>query len=196
MAYMKDWNPTQESFGRFLTWLHPEIDEAAQTYERVRHRLIVFFNCRGCQEPDDLADKTINRVISQIDDLITNYQGDPTRYFHGVARYIHLEYLRSQRQMTSEPISDTFPSSFKDTDSKEREVLSNCLEECLKRLSEKKRELFICYYRVEGSEKVDYRATIAKRFGYTVTALRLQIHRLRNEMRACITDCQSATAPV
>ena len=56
----KDWILTQESFDALLNWLDPRREEAGQKYEDIRLRLIKIFTCRGCLEPEDLADETIN----------------------------------------------------------------------------------------------------------------------------------------
>ena len=191
---MGDSSLTQDSLDRFLHWLHPERDQAGQTYEKVRQRLIVFFNCRGCLDTEELADRTINRVISQIDELVATYKGDPTRYFHGVARYIHLEYLKEKGKSGNDPVSDAWPDSSRPEEQAEREQIAGCLEECLETLSDRRRELFVRYYQIEGQAKVDHRLTLAKELGYSLTALRLQIHRLCKEMRSCITSCQQRTA--
>ncbi|HEY7785163.1 MAG TPA: hypothetical protein VIB00_10575, partial [Pyrinomonadaceae bacterium] len=58
----KDWVLTQESFDALLHWLDPQRDRAGLRYEEIRRSLIKIFACRGCAEPEDLADETINRV--------------------------------------------------------------------------------------------------------------------------------------
>ena len=77
----KDWILTQESFDALLNWLDPRREEAGQKYEDIRLRLIKIFTCRGCLEPEDLADETINRVSKKLPDIQDSYEGDPTRYF-------------------------------------------------------------------------------------------------------------------
>src|SRR5262245_21687271 len=53
---------TPEEFDRLLLWLNPDRDKAGEKYEWIRKRLIKIFVCRGCNVPEELADKTINRV--------------------------------------------------------------------------------------------------------------------------------------
>src|ERR1044072_6747769 len=89
-----EWNLTQDAFDKFLTWLNPNREQAATKYEEVRRKLIKIFACRGCAEAEDLADETINRVIRKMQELIDSYVGDPALYFYGVARNVHLEYVR------------------------------------------------------------------------------------------------------
>src|SRR6266550_5419038 len=90
----KDWVLTRESFDSLLAWLDSERDEAGRKYEEIRLRLIKIFVCRGCHEPEDLADETINRVSKKLREIESTYLGNPALYFYGVANKVHLEYLR------------------------------------------------------------------------------------------------------
>jgi RNA polymerase sigma factor (sigma-70 family) len=187
---MKDWELGREEWERFLNWLNPEMDQAAQTYEAVRRRLIIFFNCRGCANSEDLADKTINRVISQISTLADTYQGDPARYFYGVANYIYLEHCREQNRMDGEPVTEDWADTGRREEAMEKEMMVNCLDRCLQKLPPAKREVFISYYQVNKKPKVDHHKLLAERLGCSINALRLHMMRLRAELRECITDCQ------
>src|SRR6478672_10875246 len=81
----KSWVLTQESFDALLDWLDPHREQAGQKYEDIRRRLIKLFVCRGCPEPEDLADETINRVIKKLKEIESGFTGDKARYFYGVA---------------------------------------------------------------------------------------------------------------
>jgi RNA polymerase sigma factor (sigma-70 family) len=189
-SLMKNPVLTEEVFGRFLKWLHPDLDQAAQTYESVRRRLIIFFNCRNCTSAEDLADKTINRVISQISALANSYQGDPARYFYGVANYIYLEHCREQNRMDGKPVPDDWPDPARQEDTMEKELIAHCLNHCLQKLPSAKRELFISYYQTDKQPKFDHHKLLAEGQGCSINALRLQMMRLRAELRECITNCQ------
>ena len=65
-AMRKNWSLTQESFDRLLAWLGPGPEEAGRRYEEIRRSLIKIFTCRGCHEPEDMADETINRVVASL----------------------------------------------------------------------------------------------------------------------------------
>jgi hypothetical protein len=84
----KDWILTQESFDALLAWLGSEPEEAGRKYEAIRLRLIRIFACRGCYEPEDLADETINRVSKKLKEIESTFSGDPARYFYGVANKV------------------------------------------------------------------------------------------------------------
>ena len=90
----KEWVLTQESFDALLAWLDPNRELAGRKYEDIRTRLVKIFSCRGCYEPEDLADETINRVTSKLKDIESSFIGERARYFYGVANKVHLEYLR------------------------------------------------------------------------------------------------------
>jgi len=87
---------TEEEFDKFLEWLHPDRNHAADMYEKIRRRLIKIFICRGCIIPEDLTDDTINRVIRKVQEIADNYVGERIPYFIAVAYKVHLEYLRKK----------------------------------------------------------------------------------------------------
>ena len=86
----------QEKFEKFLNWLDPNSESAAQKYELMLQRLIDFFESRGCLKPDDLADETITRVLGKIDELVDTYQGKPNAYFFYVAKRVFYEYSNNR----------------------------------------------------------------------------------------------------
>ena len=65
----KDWFLSQEAFDALLKWLDSDREQAAMKYEEIRKRLIKIFTGRDCVEAEDLADETINRVVSKLDEL-------------------------------------------------------------------------------------------------------------------------------
>src|SRR5262245_10094206 len=90
----KNWVLSQESFDALLNWLDPDRERAGHRYEEIRQRLIKIFTGRGCHEPDQLADETINRVTTRLNDIKEEFTGEPARYFYAVANRVHMEYLR------------------------------------------------------------------------------------------------------
>src|SRR5690349_9491222 len=94
MTTQSEWTPTRDSFANLLRWLGGDREKGALAYETVRRRLVTLFLCRACPNAEDLADETINRVTRAITKEGFTYEGDPVRYFYGVARLVHLESLR------------------------------------------------------------------------------------------------------
>jgi RNA polymerase sigma factor (sigma-70 family) len=177
---------TQDAFDKFLTWLDPDRERAAKKYEEVRRRLIKIFSCRGCPEAEDLADETINRVIRKAHDMIDSYVGDPALYFYGVARNVHLEYLRKGHAPLPLPQIDL---------TQEKEIESCCLDECMAKLPQEQRQWVLEYYEDEKRVKIDHRKDMARRLGIAPNALRIRMHRIRASLQNCVARClnQSST---
>jgi len=176
----KSWVLSQEQFDALLNWLAPEREQAGQKYEEIRTRLIKIFTCRGCYEPEDLADETINRVISRLHEIRDQFKGDCAKYFYGVANKVHLEYLRRKQ-----PQHIAVPA----TDSNRIEVEYTCFEHCLERLSTENRNLVLQYYQLERKARIDQRKALAKELGIKLNALRIRAHRIRTTLQQCVQEC-------
>lgn len=163
-----------------LRWLDEDRDEGGKKYELIRQRLIKLFACRGCAEPEDLADETISRVTAKIAEIAPSYEGNPVLYFFGVARKVHHEYLRTQHR-TPPPLSPEVTN--------ENEQLYECLDRCMEKLPEQNRQLVIRYYQNEKKVKIDNRKTLADELGVAVNALRIRAHRIRLLLRKCVKTC-------
>lgn len=176
----KDWILTQEAFDALLAWLDPAREEAGQKYELIRLRLIKLFTCRGCREPEDLTDETINRVSKRLKDIEPEFVGDPARYFYGVANKVHMEYLR-RRPMSAPPVRD------EDSENIEKEYA--CLEKCIETLTPDHRELVLQYYQEEKRAKIEHRRQLAEQLGIALNALRIRAHRIRASLQDCVKTC-------
>jgi DNA-directed RNA polymerase specialized sigma24 family protein len=182
----KDWFLTQEAFDALLAWLDPEREAAGRKYEDIRLRLIKLFTCRGCYEPEDLADETINRVSKKLRDIQSNYAGDPARYFYGVANKVHLEFIRRRPPVVPPVTSES---------SEDVEKEYECLERCIQELTDQNRILVLQYYQLEKRAKIDHRKQLATQLGIAVNALRIRACRIRNALQKCVQNCISeATA--
>ena len=65
----KNWSLSQEAFDALLDWLDSDREQAGIKYEQIRSRLIKIFTGRGCVDPEDLADETINRVTRKLKEI-------------------------------------------------------------------------------------------------------------------------------
>lgn len=176
----KNWTLTQTALDGLLTWLDPDRERAGAKYEEIRARLIKVFTCRGCTEAEDLADETINRVMSKLADVAETYEGDPALFFYGVARKILHEYNR--RKLKPAPPPPPPPP-----DELEREF--ECLEKCMRSLPAEQRELVLQYYRDDKRAKIDNRRRLAERLGIAANALRIRAHRIRTSLHGCVEAC-------
>jgi DNA-directed RNA polymerase specialized sigma24 family protein len=176
---------TQSKFERMLDWLNADRQQAGRKYEAIRRRLTEILAGRGCHEAEDLADETIDRVVSKIDAVVQDYEGDPAYYFYGVAKRVHLEWLKKAPPPHLPP-----PTS---SDEVEREHA--CLEHCLARLPAEDRELVLGYYSKEQREKIMNRNELARKLGIALNNLRIRVYRIRLALKDCIEDCLGRETP-
>ncbi|HYV04049.1 MAG TPA: sigma-70 family RNA polymerase sigma factor [Blastocatellia bacterium] len=175
-----DWLIDEASFERLLHWLDPDLEMAAQQYEIIRRKLIMFYSSRRCFFAEDLADETFNRVARRLSQIKEHYIGNPQNYFFGVARKIYLEYLRSSSVQKSLSFLElpSLPSA-----NHEAEELFAHLDECLDQLPPKDRELILTYYQRNGRDKIDNRKMLADELGISISALRIRVHRIVSHLR-------------
>lgn len=171
---------TKEAFDALLAWLDPNRELAGQKYEDIRRRLVTIFSCRGCAEPEDLADETINRVTSKLSAIKSGFVGNPTNYFYGVANKVHLEYRRRKPVPELPP-----PASYDENIEKE----SECLERCMQNLTVENRALLIEYYQDEKQAKINRRKRLAEHMGIAINALRIRAYRVRASLQDCVANC-------
>jgi len=177
---MKTGSLTPEAFDKLLRWLNPDREKAGEKYEKIRLRLIGIFSCRGCYNSEDLADETINVVVTKIDWLLENYQGDPALYFYGVSKKIYLVYLKTK------PAPEPPPPP----DKSEVEQECGCLDRCVEQeLTESERQLVFRYHEKEKGEKIRLRKQIATELGISLNALRIRVYHLHSRLRPCIEQC-------
>jgi DNA-directed RNA polymerase specialized sigma24 family protein len=169
---------TPEAFGRLLEWLHEDREEAGRVYETIRRKLIRVFACRGCDFPEELADETIDRVAEKSREVADNYRGDPALYFYGVARNVCREYRKTRKVRRLSPPEPAAES---------REL--DCLEACMRHLTQNNREMLLEYYQEDGRAKIEHRRLLADRYGLDMNALRIRLHRIRSAVGECTAAC-------
>jgi hypothetical protein len=171
---------TQEAFDRLLAWFHSDRSLAGEKYEVIRRGLIQFFGRRGCLEPAELADETIDRVIKKLPEIYDQYTGEQAKYFYGVAHRIYQEYGRKPR---------TIPSATEPNDYIFQERKDQCRQRCLAKLSTEDRLLITEYYLKEKQEKIEHRRKLAIQYGLTSNALTVKAFRIRSALNRCLEEC-------
>jgi DNA-directed RNA polymerase specialized sigma24 family protein len=184
----KNWVLTQESFDTLLVWLDVDRDEAGQKYVKIRERLIKIFTCRGCLEPEDLADETINRVTRRLSEIKDTFVGEPIKYFCGVANNVYYEYKRRKRL---QELPDNY--QVEDKSNPQIEMEYNCLESCMQALTPDNRQLVYEYYRENKAAKIENRKKLAGQLGIALNALRIRACRIRASLQECVRGCVQRT---
>jgi DNA-directed RNA polymerase specialized sigma24 family protein len=191
------WVLSRDAFAGLLASLDLDPDRAAERYEDLRHKLIVFFAGRARRDPEDQADETLDRLSRRID------EGEPVRdvgrFAYGVARLVLSESFRRDRRRRRALLSGMFggPAPAVAFDS---EPGLECLRSCAARLAADDRDLILGYYESIGRERQQERRALAERFGLTPSALRVRAYRIRRSLEACTRHClagrlASAAAP-
>lgn len=178
-------NLTKEQFQELLAWLDNDPGRAGLKYEEIRRKLINVFLNRQCDEAEDLADDTINRVARRVSEVKDGYVGDPARYFYGVAKKVYSEHVRktSKRQRAQLPIVSNY----------DWEPELKCLDECLEKLDPDSRKLILDYYREQRQAKIRFHKEMGESLNINAGALRARTHRLRLKLQKCVMECLERT---
>ena len=171
--------PDDEAFNKLLLWLNPDRETAARKYRTIQGRLIRIFAARGCSDPEDLVDESFNVAARKIDWLLANYEGDPALYIHGIAKKLFLE-----------PKLKPIPEPPAPPDPDELERRSNCLDQCLDRLTTpEERRLVLEYHAYDKQERMRTRRKLAEELGCTINALRIRVCHIHARLRPCLQEC-------
>jgi RNA polymerase sigma factor (sigma-70 family) len=173
---------TQEQFDSLLTWLGNDRDVAGRKYETIRSGLVRIFVSKGFSDAEDLADKTIDRVIVRLPDIRANYIGEPAYYFHGVAKNVIRESAR-RKEIASDLVNQRMEPEFELSDD------HDCLSHCLDCLPVSKRELILNYYLYDGHKKIEYHKQMAERLNISEGAIRSRAFQIRLSLAISMRRC-------
>ena len=197
-SYKRDWVLTADAFEALLFKLHPDRERAGQEYERIREKLLNFFRWRGCRDPQEFADRTIDRVARKIMEGAELRVRDPYLFFHGVARNVLREHWRApgrdletldELPSSLVPANDPAEMIEPEEERQEHERRLECLSECLQSLPANRLELVTKYHKSEGRAKIEDRKELAERLSIPLNALRLRVSRIRTEIERCVDRC-------
>ena len=149
-----------------------------EAYRELRHTLILFFAWNRVNDPDELADETIFRIVQSSAES-TEINNLPA-FAHTVARHVLNERRRDQARAARASAQETGPA----VGVAEKERLLNCLDKCRKRLSRAERELIAIYHFGEKEKTIPTRKKLAEKLGMTEAALRLRAFRVRKRLSA------------
>ena len=180
---------TSESFAKLLACLDTDRERAGEKYEDLRRTLIKFFKWRGAPFPEDHTDETLNRLARKLDEGVTIK--NVGAYCYEVARLVCLEVWKGNdsRREPWEASQHDSASTKTDDAALERELLLDCLDECLNQLPVESRALIIEYYSDEKRDQIERRKALAESLGLRQMALASRAQRLREKLMRCVTRC-------
>ena len=178
-----------ESLEEILAWLSPDRDVAATMYVRLRHDLAKLFTWGRCADPEGLTDEAFDRVAKKVHDVKQTYDGDPRRYFRAVANNLIKEDLKKIKTQLSLDDVDLPGPQISETEDESAADMEDCLQLCLNKLTNDKRELIVAYYAKEKQARIDHRNELARKFGISVETLRVRVFRIRESLAECIERC-------
>jgi DNA-directed RNA polymerase specialized sigma24 family protein len=174
---------SREAFSRLLTRLNADPTLAGEEYEKLRARLMYFFERKGCRIPAELSDETINRVARKVGEGVKIE--DIFKFSYGVARLVLLEHWNDPKRewdQLDERLSS--PKSGREVD----EHRLQCMEKCLQALTPGDRDLIVknCLLDKKGKEE------LSRSLDLTINALRLRVFRIRSKLHDCREKCVKA----
>jgi DNA-directed RNA polymerase specialized sigma24 family protein len=178
---MKKWDLSEDAFSRLLARLNADPAQAGEEYEKLRARLIFFFERKGCRIPAELGDETINRVARKIEE--GHEIKDLFKFSSGVARLVLLEHWDDPKREWDELDERLSSPRLDEQDLDEHQL--ECMEKCLQGLAPEERDLIIrnCTTNKYG------KAEMARALGLTINALRLRVFRIRTRLHECYEKC-------
>lgn len=188
---VRDWSTASApglhpvGFERLLSLLDADPARQAARFESLRQRLIRLLMWRGCRDPEDLADETIERVAVKLAAGVQIESNDPFRFCAGFARRIALEDMqRARRTQSMLAAVKHHPEPEPLTALEEFRLAS--LEACLETLGAAGREQILTFYQGEKGARIARRKALAESLGITANALRIRAHRLRSRLEECV----------
>jgi DNA-directed RNA polymerase specialized sigma24 family protein len=175
-------NPVKNSFDDLLMKLEPEITTSGDRYRRMRHKLTKFFAWRRCEDPEALADETVSRFLKNVNGDQEITCSNPYSYVYAIATNVFREHLRDEKRQLDiakewRPPLSTPPPTFEDE-------VEDCRRRCLESLHPEKLKLLVLYYL--GDAK---REELARAKNLPLSTLRVHVHRVKNDLRACHKAC-------
>ena len=192
-----------ETFAGLLHFLAPDPVAAAKQYERIREKLVRFFEWKGCIPADTYADETIDRVAARVAEGIPSEPENPYLYFHGVALYVVKEHWRkapkepqSLETIREPDLPAVHPSALEQNRSKQAEVDRRlaCLQDCLDRLPAPHRGLLTVYHLDKSASRLAARKDLAETLHLPPGALRLRVFRIRRQLERCVKVCMTRSS--
>lgn len=177
-------------YHRLLSQLDPDSARAADRFERLRRKLVRFFESRRAVFPEDEADETIDRVARRLASGIAVL--DVEAFAKGTARRVLYESLRGVGRLRLVPLDvEGVTPSAAAPEPPEPDPRPARLRRSLDTLPRESRALLVAYYATAGGAgRIESRRRLAREWKLHPSTLRTRVQRLRerveNELRrAC-----------
>jgi hypothetical protein len=180
------WEMNAEAFDALLALLDPDREKAGYLFERLRQKLLLFFDARRCSRSEDLADITLDRLARRAAEG-TVQPGRVTAFCYGIAKHVIQEEARIERHEVG--LESWMMVVAEASDASGDEVRLACLDKCLDALPEKLRTMTLEFYRLSGRRVEENRKNFAKRLGLSHSALVLRVFRVRHKLESCVWRC-------
>ena len=190
----RDWTLTSDALDGLLAFLDSDRERAGEKYERTRQMLMIFFQSRGLNDGDELADETINRVARRLSEG-EHIEASPGTYFYAVARNVWREQVSRPQVLVpgdngqSHLVIDAGEEYARAVERNRREQRFDCLEKCLAELPADERDAILSYYQGEKALKIKARKEMAARLGIQTNSLRVRMSRVRERLERCVRNC-------
>jgi DNA-directed RNA polymerase specialized sigma24 family protein len=172
-------NLGQTILDQLFRLLEPDARSTEEGFRQCRLKFIKFFAWRRCEDPENMADETISRLLKNVRAGQEISADHPYSYVYAIAVNVFKEYVRAKKKgsVLAELDEARHVVAPPETD--------DCKKQCFEQLPREKRELLLRYY-LDDEEPHH----IAGDHGLSLNALRLQVHRIKQGLRRCCEDCR------
>ena len=185
----RDWVATPGDLNMLVEWLGGGAfaAEGGEPYVAMHARLASYFARKGCRAAEELADETLTRVTRRLHEEGAITDVPPAQYCYILARFVFLEYLRSPDHADL-GLTREVPDRATSVEDDGRDRLLTCLDDCLDQLDPRDRTLILEYYSGARADRIALRRAMAAKFGLSPNALGIRACRLRERLRACLSQ--------
>lgn len=186
---MADQDPPPDDVPDLWSMFGDDVQSAGEHFEGLRRKLVFYFESRRCDDPEELAHETLDRLMRRHGEHVE--VKDLMRYSYGIARNVLYEYWH-RREAEQNYINDEGhrPQVKEDDEGavhKERRL--ECLEECVAGLNAQERALLADYFGGRGRGIQERRREMAEELNISREALTLRVFHLKRRLRKCIAKC-------
>lgn len=181
----KSKNLDHPDYTLLLRRLDSDPKRSSEKYKNLRRVLLKFFEWNNCwSEAEHLVDRTLDVVARKPIEFVIDNVG---AYCHVVARYVLMEFRHPSPQVI--PLADQpeVQGTNQDHDAAiDHQKELDCLNQCLRQLSSRNRDLVLEYYSSQESTHISHRQELARTFGISMNNLRVRAKRIREGLEECV----------